>query len=218
MNVKLAAQIMSATVASALEQKYGDYVGETVKFIQIVNKWFDFVNVKNLQEHATNRNPHLKPFTSANDWRLDWLENDFLNYFEARKISVQNRDCDYTVSELAKMQLLYQTLQGFSITSKSIVACVKFMLGVGEQFVLTSAFNRDKIEQFSGLLRMRGGANPNVNIAGRLINKMHFIRTNQFQNVRGNAQAGIQRVIDNNPLPKRHRDRSTCCFQCSHYA
>ena len=50
MNVCLAAQIMSGTVANALELKYGNYVSETVAFIRIINDFFDVVNVKNLVE------------------------------------------------------------------------------------------------------------------------------------------------------------------------
>ena len=104
------------------------------------------------------------------------------------------------------MQLSYQTLQGLEITCKSIVACIRHMLEVGADFVLTRSFNQDKIEQFFGLLRMRGGANdnPNMFIAGHMINTMRFIRTDQFENIRGNVHAQIHRRIDNNPLPQRH--------------
>ena len=205
MNVRLAAQVMSETVASAMELRYGDYVGETVGFIRLINKWFDIVNVKNLQEAGRTRNPNLAPFRSDVDERLEWLLTDFLNYFEEWKVSVENRVGDFRKKDQAQMQLSYQTLQGFIITTKSVVACIKFMLNIGADFVLTRAFNQDKIEQYFGLLRMKGGANdnPNVHVAGHLINRMRLIRTNQFQNVRGNAQAGIHRVIDNDPLPRR---------------
>ena len=82
------------------------------------------------------------------------------------------------------------------------------MLGVGADFILTRTFNQDKIEQFFGLLRMRGGANdnPNLYIAGHMVNNLRFIRTDQFENVRGNVEAQIHRRIDQNPLPRRPRD------------
>jgi hypothetical protein len=50
MNVRLAAQVFSSTVANALEAKYGDYISETVLFIRHMNKFFDLLNVKNLTE------------------------------------------------------------------------------------------------------------------------------------------------------------------------
>ena len=54
---------------------------------------------------------------------------------------------------------------------------------------------------------MKGGANynPNVLIAGHMINQMRFIRTNQFENIRGNVQANIQQHVDDAPLPRRRR-------------
>ena len=209
MNVSLAAQVLSKTVATAMEMKYRVYVSETVCFIRIINKWFDILNVRNLQEGQTKRNPNLAPFTDVNDARLQWLVTDFLNYFDEWKHDVENRVGDYSRRDISKMQLSYQTLQGFIISSKSIVACVRYLLDSGADFVLTRAFNQDKIEQYFGLLRMKGGANdnPNVHVAGHLINRMRFVRTNQFQNVRGNARAGIERVIDDQQLPRRRRDR-----------
>lgn len=66
MNVRLAAQVMSQTVAHALEQNYGNYVSETVHFIRIINKKFDIVNVKNLHEFQRERNDNLLHFV----WKM----------------------------------------------------------------------------------------------------------------------------------------------------
>jgi hypothetical protein len=142
-----------------------------------------------------------------NDPRLEWLVNDFLLYFDDWKNSVNTRNGDFSKQDVAKMQLSHQTLKGLTITAKSIVSCVKYMLSIGADFVLTRTFNQDKLEQYFGLLRMRGGANdnPNVQAAGHMINQMRFIRTNQFENIRGNVRANIQRNIDVNPLPRRPR-------------
>jgi len=52
MRVKLATQVLSGTVANALEFIYGDDVRSTVTFIRMMNRWFDMMNVKNLQEYS----------------------------------------------------------------------------------------------------------------------------------------------------------------------
>jgi len=72
-----AAQVLSLTVANAVEHCYGPSVQATVGFIRMMDKWFDVLNVKNLYEGKHKRNENLKPFTDINDPRLWWLE-DFL--------------------------------------------------------------------------------------------------------------------------------------------
>lgn len=205
MNVKLAAQVLSSTVANALELKYGPHVHETVQFIRLMDKWFDIMNVKNLNECILKRKPDLAPFRQVDDPRLGWLLGDFLDYFREWKNLVNARDV--SKSEQAAMMLSYQTMQGLEISVKSIVSCIKIVLNEGADFVLTRTFNQDKVEQFFGLLRMRGGANdnPNVRMAGNLVNHLRFIRTNQFEDIRGNVHAQIHRQVDQNPLPRRRR-------------
>ena len=80
MKVNLATQVFSQTVGSAL-YAYVDAVEETAKFILIMNKWFDLMNTKNLNEARQKGNPELGPFNDAGDIRLDWLVNEFLAYF-----------------------------------------------------------------------------------------------------------------------------------------
>ena len=84
------------------------------------------------------------------------------------------------------MQLSHQTLKGLEITAKSVAVCVRYIyMSVGAQFVVTRSFNHDKLEQYFGLLRMRGGAmdNPNVQMAGQMLNQLRLIQTNEFENV-----------------------------------
>ena len=46
MNVNLATQVLSDTVARAMEHLYGKETSETVKFIRTMNKFFDCLNTK----------------------------------------------------------------------------------------------------------------------------------------------------------------------------
>ena len=209
MNVRLAAQVLSSTVACALEAKYGEFVSETVGFIRVLNKFFDVMNTQSLDEWKAKRNVDLKPFESVDDVRLVWLQTEFLNYFETWKLMVQEREGDFSKTDRNKMMLSYQTLEGISLSTKSIVECVKYMLNVGADFILTRNFNQDKLEQFFGLLRMKGGAmdNPNAHIAGHMINSLRFIHTSQFEDVRGNVRARVEQHIDNRPLPRRPKQK-----------
>jgi hypothetical protein len=41
MKVNMAAQVLSLTVANALEMLYGDNISETVNFLRVMNQFFD---------------------------------------------------------------------------------------------------------------------------------------------------------------------------------
>lgn len=82
MKVSLAVQILSCTVANALEELYGENISETVHFIRTFNKLFDCLNVRNLLEGRNKRNPDLNPYRNVNVPRLAWLRNDFLEYIK----------------------------------------------------------------------------------------------------------------------------------------
>jgi hypothetical protein len=43
--VNMAAQVLSFTVANALEMLYGDNISETVKFLRVMNRFFDCINM-----------------------------------------------------------------------------------------------------------------------------------------------------------------------------
>jgi hypothetical protein len=83
------------------------------------------MNVKNLYEGRNTRNTDLSPFTDINDSRLVWLENDFLQYFDAWKRAVTSRPGNFSIKLRQQMQLSCQTLSGLRLTSLSVVAIVK---------------------------------------------------------------------------------------------
>jgi hypothetical protein len=57
MRVSLAAQVLSASVANAIEHVYGEQAKSTVDFINIMNKWFDIMNVKIYLKESTAGTP-----------------------------------------------------------------------------------------------------------------------------------------------------------------
>lgn len=81
MKVRYAAQILSATVANALEMEYGDKVTETVLFIRHMNRFFECLNVRYPDEAKKKRNPDVELYSSENDQRIYILLNYFLVFF-----------------------------------------------------------------------------------------------------------------------------------------
>ena len=54
----------------ALKKAYGDEVRETVKFIEMMDKFFDCLNVTNLVTGKHKRKSFQDPYTSKDDFRL----------------------------------------------------------------------------------------------------------------------------------------------------
>ncbi|XP_069106990.1 uncharacterized protein [Argopecten irradians] len=213
MKVCLAAQVMSDSVGTALEMMYGDNVSETINFIRTINKFFDCLNVRNLFEGRNTRNPNLNPYREVDDERLTWLLEDFLNYFEEWKQSIERRPGDFTAAQKQEMQLSYQTLNGLRITANSIVSCVRFMLRNGAKFVLTHAFNQDPLEQLFGHYRNQAGNNNNPSVyevrnsmtSMRVVGALALAPRNG--NIRGINNENNVPYIDNTPLERRPRNQ-----------
>ena len=63
-------QALSEQVAHALEQTRGDEVLETIKFIRYMDKFFDCLNVTNLEVGYHKKKRFQEPYMSSNDFRL----------------------------------------------------------------------------------------------------------------------------------------------------
>jgi hypothetical protein len=210
MKVSLAAQVLSKTVADALEQTYGNRVSETVEFVSKMNKFFDCLNTRSVYEGKRKCNSDLEPYRDLDDERLTWLENDFLGYFNEWRNSVKNRPGDFTKEERNQMMLSYQKIRGIQITTKSIVECVRFLLGEGAPYVLTNRFNQDPLEQFFGHCKCKGGSNDNRSVydISNTITTLRAVGSVALAPVRGNTkrQNGAKE-ISNAPLELRKKQR-----------
>lgn len=69
MRVNLAAQVLSASVASVLKAFGPPEAAATAQLCEMVDKAFDCLNVRSTQEHQRKRKPFLAPYTSVNDQR-----------------------------------------------------------------------------------------------------------------------------------------------------
>ena len=70
MNTFFVFQVISTTVANALDSFYGREVQGTVKFIRMFDKFFDCLNSRSLTEADRNRKPNVALYKSPNDQRL----------------------------------------------------------------------------------------------------------------------------------------------------
>ena len=61
---------MSETVSKALKVTGGAKAAETAKFIEMVDKLFDCLNVSSLSKGKLKRKPFLQPYRNSNDFRL----------------------------------------------------------------------------------------------------------------------------------------------------
>lgn len=63
-------QVLSKTVANALESMGKPELSSTILFIRTINDWFDCLNVANTKQHFAGRNANLEPYKSVDDERL----------------------------------------------------------------------------------------------------------------------------------------------------
>ncbi|KAH9384664.1 hypothetical protein HPB48_026675 [Haemaphysalis longicornis] len=146
MGVKTAVQLFSPPVTAALQylkdqagHTYGlefANVGPTVEFMQIMRKWFDFMDVSNTVQYLHTNDPDSPHFTYPDDERLTWLETTFLNYISSLKPEI-----------LAENYLSKETEHALVLTTTSNVLCIRFLLNDRAfKFVITRKFSSDPIK------------------------------------------------------------------------
>lgn len=163
MNVKLAAQVLSCQVGSVLRAYGPPEAAETASFIILMDRFFDCLNTRNLDEATRRRKPDLAPYRAVDDARFDFLEDDFLGYLQRWKQSVDSRP-GFTASDRQKMFLSHQTYKGLVMTVKAFVEATKYLLTHGVEFVLSNKFCQDPLEQHFGRHRCLGRTNDNPTV------------------------------------------------------
>ena len=63
----------------------------TKRFVSMMDKFFDCLNVKNCTEGHRSRKELKKPFTSINDGRFTWLSETFLGYLDGWQTDIATR-------------------------------------------------------------------------------------------------------------------------------
>ena len=216
----LAAQVLSPTMSSVLTQFGPPEVSATAEYCKMIDQFFDCLNVRSLDEHLRKRKPLLALFTSIEDNRFQFLENEFLGYFRDWKESIANRQGEFTANAHAKMFVSWQTHEGLQITVHSIKELVKYLLHEGIEYVLTEKFCQDSCEEYFGNKRSMGRRcdNPDLQAFGYDDNTI-IIQRHISQNT-GNTR-GRHKKDSNNKwvnviediLPKRKPTRKVLTCQ-----
>eukprot|EP00731_Ephydatia_muelleri_P009535 Em0005g121a len=120
MRVDLAAQVLSETVAKGIQVTCGPDATETVNFIDKFDKFFDCFNVSSYQKGMRYRKPFQEPYRSANDFRLKWLQQEFLPYLNDWEESVNAMNCSKKIKKC--MMLSAETQLGIRITEISVLS------------------------------------------------------------------------------------------------
>ena len=212
MKVKLATQVLSKSVAIALEETENDEVLGTAEFCKMMNNYFDCTNVRSLTEHEKKRNPLLKPYSSQDDERFSWLKEVFLNYLETWKQSTMIREGNYTADGRAKMFLSLQTYKGLKISVYSHIEAIQFLLSEGFQYVLSERFMQDVLEDYFGHQRAKGGRSDNPTAQQFGYNDLTIAAQRDIAPVlRGNVGGRYEKqkwnIVSDVPVKKRKRDK-----------
>ena len=116
MRVNLAAQILSASLAAVLKNFGPPEAQGTAKLCEIMDSFFDCLDVRSTAEAKRKRKPFLAPYKSVDDERIEWLIQ-FLEYLKRWKESTENRPGNFTQNARSRMFLSWQTYEGLKITS-----------------------------------------------------------------------------------------------------
>ena len=93
MKVNLAVQVLSNTVAQALERHYSSgEAQETARLCKMMNDFFDCLNIRSTTEHLRKQNALLAPYRAVDDERFNWLQNVFHEYLKNWKCSADARE------------------------------------------------------------------------------------------------------------------------------
>ncbi|KAH3859782.1 hypothetical protein DPMN_102605 [Dreissena polymorpha] len=207
MKVNLAAQVLSSSVANAMQDLCGPETEETVLFLKTFDKFFDCLNVRSVWEGRNSRNPNMNPYRDRDDPRLEFLTVEVITYLNDWEQQVNNRRGPFTKTQRANMLLSYQTLEGIKLAIHAISSCVKFLLEEGADYVLTNRFNQDPLEQHFGHYRLKCGSNrnPSVYEVRNVLRTIRAVNSQAIGTKRGNTQRDPVDVqtIDNAKISRR---------------
>lgn len=211
MQVKLAVQVLSSSTAKALSLQGRHDTNGTINFIHMFDKVFDCLNVSRREEHRRQRKPELAPYTSLDDWRFKFLEEEFLENFLNRWENQANNTAGLTLEEKSKLYLSKQTMFGWKITVRSFVALTKLLLQQdGVQFVLSERFSQDPLEQHFSKQRSAGGSNdnPTLHQFGFQELALNVMGNDLIRGLRGNTGRKVNAAVkldihDKRKLPQK---------------
>ena len=76
--VKFVVPDLNETTAKILQTFGATETSQTAKYCQMLDQFFECVNVRSLEKYQKKTNPFLKPCINENDERFSWMINQFL--------------------------------------------------------------------------------------------------------------------------------------------
>ncbi|CAH1263937.1 THAP9 [Branchiostoma lanceolatum] len=144
MRVNLAAQVLSNTMSCTLASQGRHDTEGTRKFIGMMDRFFDCLNVKSARQGDRTRKDDLKPYRDVEDARFTWLEKEFLGYLHRWEQQAQQTP-GVTKDVKNRMCLSKQTLVGLRMTVLSFIELTKTLLQEeGVTYVLSDKFNQPR--------------------------------------------------------------------------
>ena len=194
---------------SKVIQKFGpSSAAGTAKFCEIADLFFDCLNVRNTKEASVKLKPFLKPYSSVNDERFEWLSQQFINYFKQWKDSINFRLGKFSADDRSKMFISRQTYEGIQITAYSTVELIKFLLNNGVPYVLSGKFSQDSLENYFGRQRALGCRKTNPSLVDFGYNDNAIRNSKLFRPIAGgNCEDDEISDITNEKLPSRKTKR-----------
>ena len=127
LNVRLVAQVLSS-VRKVLSVYGPPEAAETACFCSLMDRFFDIMNIRNIQSLEFEQKPTLAPFRSVNNQRCSWFRNVFLKSFQDWLNSVQQRQGNFTKDAGQTMFISWQTCERLKISDNSIIEATQFLL------------------------------------------------------------------------------------------
>ena len=109
MNVKLAPEVLSATVSNVLSN-YASDAAETAKFCSSIDTFFNIMNIWDVNSHKFDLKPSLITFSSIDDPRFSWLGNVFYFYSILMTGFIPLNTVKVTFLEIQKIKCLFHSI------------------------------------------------------------------------------------------------------------
>lgn len=164
MNVELAAQTLSASVANSLEflktesEDFRD-VDATVEFIRKINDIFDVMNSTERSQSAETK-PYKRPLSTGTEQELFRLFIGAIDYIQELEIEIKGRIVPVLSSDL------FTAFFGFIHNMENLMKIYDDYVATGKLSVLyTHRMSQDLLETFFACIRSMNGMNDNPTCA-----------------------------------------------------
>ncbi|CAH1978417.1 unnamed protein product [Acanthoscelides obtectus] len=149
--VHLADNVFHQSTISALKcvPEYQD----TADFVEIIRKWWDIVNTRDVLKGTIKRNDWCKPFESISDERIHFLEQFVVWLDKWHKIENNNG------------HLTNETFQAIKQSTYVLIEIIKYCFqNYSIKFILPGKFSSENLEKRFGVYRILSGCNYNVSL------------------------------------------------------